>query len=38
VEAAVWAGVWVVRAIMASDDPAAVVRQVVQSFDEVRVS
>jgi len=32
------AGVAMVRAIMASDDPAAVVRQVVQSFDEVRVS
>lgn len=32
------AGVAMVRAIMASDDPAAVVRQVVQSFDEVRVN
>ena len=32
------AGVAMVRTIMASDDPAAVVRQVVQSFDEVRVS
>ena len=32
------AGVAMVRAIMASDDPAAVVRQVVQAFDEARVS
>lgn len=32
------AGIAMVRAIMASADPAAVVRQVVQAFDEVRVS